>query len=230
MVPARALETVTPSASGERWKSSVSAWVVPEMTTVSKPKSNPPSAATTVLRIRTAFNCMIRTFSTRTRPKVTRRTCSPANRLKFTVLEGLCQRGIVLDSLARRESYFSEAFAAQTSAAALKTLRQCKVSFSEYCVIEPKNANTSWHHWRRTRGTFSVAAVAAARASNRLCWKMHTRNYVEERIRAGVLEQGTVDLMHELGVGERLEETRIWNTEASSCGLRARPSTSISAN
>jgi p-hydroxybenzoate 3-monooxygenase len=35
--------------------------------------------------------------------------------------------------------------------------------------------------------------------------EMRTRKYVEERIRAGVLEQGTVDLMHELGVGERLK-------------------------
>lgn len=35
--------------------------------------------------------------------------------------------------------------------------------------------------------------------------EMHSRRYVEERIRAGVLEQGTVDLMHELGVGERLK-------------------------
>lgn len=30
------------------------------------------------------------------------------------------------------------------------------------------------------------------------------RDYVIERVRAGVLEQGTVDLMHELGVGQRL--------------------------
>jgi p-hydroxybenzoate 3-monooxygenase len=35
--------------------------------------------------------------------------------------------------------------------------------------------------------------------------EMHARQYVEERVRAGVLEQGTVDLMHELGVGERLK-------------------------
>jgi p-hydroxybenzoate 3-monooxygenase len=32
-----------------------------------------------------------------------------------------------------------------------------------------------------------------------------SRDYVESRVRAGVLEQGTVDLMHELGVAERLE-------------------------
>jgi p-hydroxybenzoate 3-monooxygenase len=32
-----------------------------------------------------------------------------------------------------------------------------------------------------------------------------SRRYVEERVRAGVLEQGTVDLMRETGVGEELE-------------------------
>ena len=30
------------------------------------------------------------------------------------------------------------------------------------------------------------------------------RAYVEKRVRAGVLEQGTVDLMQEMGVGERM--------------------------
>ena len=32
-----------------------------------------------------------------------------------------------------------------------------------------------------------------------------SRQYVEERVRAGVLEQGTVDLLVEMGVGERLK-------------------------
>jgi p-hydroxybenzoate 3-monooxygenase len=32
------------------------------------------------------------------------------------------------------------------------------------------------------------------------------RDYVERRVRAGLLEQNTVDLMHELGVGERLAQ------------------------
>src|SRR5271165_1870310 len=31
-----------------------------------------------------------------------------------------------------------------------------------------------------------------------------TRRYVEERVRAGLLEQGTVDLLKETGVGERM--------------------------
>jgi len=33
----------------------------------------------------------------------------------------------------------------------------------------------------------------------------HKRDYVEQRIRAGVLEQGTVDLLTEAGVGERMK-------------------------
>ena len=46
MVPQSALATVKPSARSERWNVSVSARVVPAMTAVSNPNSNPP----TVLR------------------------------------------------------------------------------------------------------------------------------------------------------------------------------------
>jgi len=35
--------------------------------------------------------------------------------------------------------------------------------------------------------------------------EMHSRKYCEQRVRAGLLEQGTVNLMRELGVGERLK-------------------------
>jgi len=35
--------------------------------------------------------------------------------------------------------------------------------------------------------------------------EMHTRAYIEDRVRAGVLEQGTVDLLTNAGVGERLQ-------------------------
>jgi p-hydroxybenzoate 3-monooxygenase len=34
--------------------------------------------------------------------------------------------------------------------------------------------------------------------------ELHTRQYIEERVRAGLLEYNTVQLMHELGVGQRL--------------------------
>ena len=53
------------------------------------------------------------------------------------------------------------------------------------------------------------------------------RGYVESRVRAGVLEQGTVDLLREMGVGERLT-ARAWSTRASSCGSRACPTGSTS--
>src|SRR5271168_2246542 len=33
-----------------------------------------------------------------------------------------------------------------------------------------------------------------------------SREYCEERVRAGVLEQGTVDLLNEMGVGERMRK------------------------
>ena len=32
------------------------------------------------------------------------------------------------------------------------------------------------------------------------CWRRKSREYVESRVRAGVLEQGTVDLIADLGV------------------------------
>jgi p-hydroxybenzoate 3-monooxygenase len=35
--------------------------------------------------------------------------------------------------------------------------------------------------------------------------ELHTRQYIEERVRAGLLEHNTVQLMHELGVGDRLK-------------------------
>src|SRR5467141_5133299 len=36
-----------------------------------------------------------------------------------------------------------------------------------------------------------------------------SRAYAEDRVRAGVLEQGTVDLMHELGLDQRLRRERM---------------------
>jgi p-hydroxybenzoate 3-monooxygenase len=35
--------------------------------------------------------------------------------------------------------------------------------------------------------------------------EVHSRKYIEERVRAGVLEQGTVELLTEMGVGDRLK-------------------------
>ncbi|HSC46389.1 MAG TPA: 4-hydroxybenzoate 3-monooxygenase [Candidatus Acidoferrum sp.] len=35
--------------------------------------------------------------------------------------------------------------------------------------------------------------------------ELHTRAYIEDRVRAGLLEHATVQLMHELGVGDRLK-------------------------
>jgi p-hydroxybenzoate 3-monooxygenase len=39
----------------------------------------------------------------------------------------------------------------------------------------------------------------------------HTRQYVEDRVRAGVLEQGTADLMIETGIGDRLKREGMYH-------------------
>ncbi|HYK39230.1 MAG TPA: FAD-dependent monooxygenase, partial [Candidatus Eremiobacteraceae bacterium] len=46
-----------------------------------------------------------------------------------------------------------------------------------------------------------VLAHLLARAGiESIVLEMHPRQYIEERVRAGVLEQGTVDLMRDTGV------------------------------
>jgi hypothetical protein len=49
MVPSKAAETVIPSVVSLRWYFVFRSAIAPEITTVSKPKSSPPSAATTEL-------------------------------------------------------------------------------------------------------------------------------------------------------------------------------------
>ncbi len=50
----------------------------------------------------------------------------------------------------------------------------------------------------------SLALLLQREGIESVVLEKRTREYVEHRVRAGLLEQNTVDLMHELGVGERL--------------------------
>jgi p-hydroxybenzoate 3-monooxygenase len=50
----------------------------------------------------------------------------------------------------------------------------------------------------------TLALLLARAGIGSVVLEARTRDYVERRVRAGLLEQNTVDLMHELGVGERL--------------------------
>jgi p-hydroxybenzoate 3-monooxygenase len=45
-----------------------------------------------------------------------------------------------------------------------------------------------------------------------LILERHTREYVEHRLRAGVLEQTTVDLLNSSGIGERMRELGLCTT------------------
>jgi p-hydroxybenzoate 3-monooxygenase len=49
-----------------------------------------------------------------------------------------------------------------------------------------------------------LSHLLAANGISSVILERHARQYVEGRIRAGVLEQGTVDLMHRIGAGDRL--------------------------
>jgi p-hydroxybenzoate 3-monooxygenase len=50
----------------------------------------------------------------------------------------------------------------------------------------------------------TLAGLLHAQGIDAVVLEAQTRQHVEERVRAGVLEQGTVDLLHAMGVGERL--------------------------
>jgi p-hydroxybenzoate 3-monooxygenase len=50
----------------------------------------------------------------------------------------------------------------------------------------------------------TLARLLQLRGIDCVILEQRSRQYVEERVRAGVLEQGTMDLLVELGVGERM--------------------------
>ncbi len=52
----------------------------------------------------------------------------------------------------------------------------------------------------------TLARLLSLRGIDCVVLEMHSRQYIEERVRAGVLEQGTVDLLRQLGVAERLDK------------------------
>ncbi len=54
-----------------------------------------------------------------------------------------------------------------------------------------------------------------------------SRQYCEERIRAGVLESGTVDLLTQMGVGDRMKREGLVHT-ASNCVSADKATASIS--
>ena len=50
-----------------------------------------------------------------------------------------------------------------------------------------------------------LANMLHLRGIESIVLESHTRQYIESRIRAGVLEQGTVELMNEIGIGDRMK-------------------------
>src|SRR5213079_2006043 len=55
----------------------------------------------------------------------------------------------------------------------------------------------------------TLAQLLAREGIESVVLESRSRDYVEHRIRAGVLEQGTVDLLRDAGVGERMDRDGI---------------------
>src|SRR5687767_9556873 len=68
----------------------------------------------------------------------------------------------------------------------------CMITRTQVAIVGAAPAGLMLAHLLRLRGVESVIL------ENR------SRNDVEERVRAGVLEQGTVDTLNETGLGERM--------------------------
>ncbi len=80
-------------------------------------------------------------------------------------------------------------------------------------------AHAGRHRRRRTRGLVLAHLLDQAGISS-VILENKARDYVQQRVRAGVLEQGTVDLLDEMGVGERMHREGS-STTASSCATSA---------
>jgi p-hydroxybenzoate 3-monooxygenase len=92
----------------------------------------------------------------------------------------------------------------------LKKLAGCEWRFTDYHIIPTKNMQ------QKTAGKTQVGIIGAGPAGlvlahllqrvgiESVVLEMHTRQYIEERVRAGVLEQGTVGLLNGMGLGERM--------------------------
>ena len=67
-----------------------------------------------------------------------------------------------------------------------------------------RDAHAGRHHRRGPGGPVSCRILLYREGIDCVVLEARSRAYVEDRVRAGVLEQGTVDLMRELGLDQRL--------------------------
>ena len=67
-----------------------------------------------------------------------------------------------------------------------------------------REANPGGDHRGRS-GRAAARPAAAPQGIDAVILEARSRGYVEARIRAGVLEQGTIEVLREAGVGERLD-------------------------
>ena len=75
-----------------------------------------------------------------------------------------------------------------------------------------------------------LSHLLAARGIGCVVLEVHDRQYVEHRVRAGVLEHPTVDLLRSLGVADRLDREGFGASRACSWPSRATATGSTSSS
>ncbi len=70
--------------------------------------------------------------------------------------------------------------------------------------IRDEHANTRWNYWGRSSRSDALAP-SLEEGIDAVVLESRSREEVESTIRAGVLEQGTADLLTEMGLGERMK-------------------------
>ena len=92
----------------------------------------------------------------------------------------------------------------------------------DYPFCRPRRSRADAGRDRRGgSGRPDAVAPAAPGGIDSVVLEARSREYVEQRVRAGVLEDATVELFRETGLAERLDR-EAWCTRASSSGSTAR--------
>ncbi len=79
------------------------------------------------------------------------------------------------------------------------------------------DANAGRDRRRRAGRADAVASAASRRASTPIILENRSRDYIEQRIRAGLIEQWARDLLIETGVGERLQREAMFHDGIHLC-------------
>ena len=110
----------------------------------------------------------------------------------------------------------------RTASRVRSTRREVQLAPAPTGTSPPLHAHHRRHHRRRPRRSAPGPPPASAPESTRVVLEARDREYVEQRQRAGILEQTTVDALRAAGAGERMDREGLVHTASSSASTAAR--------